>query len=147
MAALMAAGAGGVAGMARPEASPPDSFNPMTRVVFCSAGLALRLAELVAAGLLLAVLVLLMVCGVEPTTPAAPAAPEPASVAVVADAPAAPEPAPVAVVMAAPAIASAAHVARLTVAELRRQARAAGLPRALYRSGSRAALLEALGQA
>lgn len=71
--------------------------------------------------------------------------------------PAAPQPEPIAPLPQAPALAlacapepvaiAAPPLERLTVAELRRLARVAGLPRTLSRSGRRAQLLEALAAA
>ena len=89
----------------------------------------LRLVEIAATGLVLACLLLLLVAGVEPTAAVVPVVPAPV--------------APVVPVVPAPVVPVAP---RLTVAQLRQMARAAGLPRSLYRSGNRAQLLNALGR-
>ena len=105
------------------------------------ADVAVVAVELIAQALLLSVLLLLLITGIEPIATAAAdpvvsTAPAPAAAPVVA--------APVA---AAPVAPVAAPVLRRTVADLRKEARAAGLPRSLYRSGNRAELLNALGLA
>jgi hypothetical protein len=103
-----------------------------------AADLLIGAVELIAQALVLCVLLLLLIAGIEPSSAPAPAAPIAA-------------PAPVAPVVAAAPVAAPAYLApaasRRTVAELRKQARAAGLPRSLYRSGNRAELLNALGLA
>jgi hypothetical protein len=103
------------------------------------ADVAVVAVELIAQALLLSVLLLLLIAGIEPT---ATAAADP--VVSIAPAPAA---APVVAAPVAPAAPVATPVLRRTVADLRKEARAAGLPRSLYRSGNRAELLNALGLA
>lgn len=90
---------------------------------------------------------LLVLAGWRPARPGASEAP-PAPIA--ASEAAAPLPPAAAVVLACapePVAIAAPPLERLTVAELRRLARAAGLPRSLSRSGRRAQLLEALAAA
>jgi hypothetical protein len=110
------------------------------------ADVAVVAVELIAQALLLSVLLLLLIAGIEPTATAAAdpvvsIAPAPAAAPVVA------APVVAAPVAAAPVAPVAAPVLRRTVADLRKEARAAGLPRSLYRSGNRAELLNALGLA
>lgn len=108
------------------------------------ADVAVVAVELIAQALVLCVLLLLLITGIEPIATAAAdpvvsTAPAPAAAPVVA--------APVAAAPVAPVAPVAAPVLRRTVADLRKEARAAGLPRSLYRSGNRAELLNALGLA
>lgn len=127
------------------------------------AGLALLWALWTVARLLLvpALALLLSLCcrassdGIAPAVTAAPEAPtpelieapQPAAAPVSAISPVPALTAPAAPPLAQLAEQAAAALQPLTVAQLRAQARAAGLPRALSRTGRRAALLEALSWA
>jgi hypothetical protein len=121
----------------------------MKPAVGAAACLAVAVVEIAAMALAMAVLLLLLITGIEPVATAAAdpvvsTDPAPAAAPVAAAPVAAAPVAPAAPVAAAPVV---APVSGLTVAQLRQQARAAGLPRSLYRSGNRAELLNALGLA
>ena len=122
------------------------------------AGMALAWAVLTVVRLLLvpALALLLSLCcrastdGITPALTAAPEpidAPQPAAAPVTAISLVPALTAPAALPLAQLAEQAAATLQPLTVAQLRTQARAAGLPRTLSRTGRRAALLEALSWA
>jgi hypothetical protein len=136
---------------------PHNELHPVELLLL--AGMALLWALWTVARLVLvpALALLLSLCcrastdGTAPALTATPEAPAPepleAPAAPVTDGTATAPKAPAAPALAQLAEQAAATLQPLTVAQLRAQARAAGLPRTLTRTGRRAALLEALSWA